>query len=294
MLPPGTPAKPAAPELLAADEPAPYTVLNPASDKPALLVCDHASRVFPRSLGDLGLDPLARRCHLALDIGAEALTLRLAESLGVTAVLAGYSRLVVDCNRDLLDPGAFLEFGDGVVVPGNRHLSPAQKTVRADAIYWPYHRAIDAEIKRLTGGLRSPGVIAIHSFTPVLDGVSRPWEFGVLWDADRRVSDILIRELTAAGFVVGDNEPYSGRAPQDFTIDNHAEAAGLPHVGIEVRQDLIDDDEGVARIAAILHASIQRIPGGVFGPMGEENEIDHAASTHGRSEKAQSRKAQRK
>jgi predicted N-formylglutamate amidohydrolase len=294
MPPPGTPAKPAAPELLAADEPAPFTVLNPASDKPALLVCDHASRLFPRSLGDLGLDPLARRCHLALDIGAEALTVRLAESLGVTAVLAGYSRLVVDCNRDLLDPGAFLEFGDGIVVHGNRHLSPAQKTARADAIYWPYHRAIDAEIKRLTGGLRSPGVIAIHSFTPVLDGVSRPWEFGVLWDADRRVSDILIRELTAAGFVVGDNEPYSGRAPQDFTIDNHAEAAGLPHVGIEVRQDLIDDDEGVAGIAAILHASIQRIPAGVFGPMGEQDEIDHAASRHGQSEKAQSKRAQRK
>jgi predicted N-formylglutamate amidohydrolase len=294
MPPPGTPAKPAAPELLAADEPAPFTVLNPASDKPALLVCDHASRLFPRSLGDLGLDPLARRCHLALDIGAEALTVRLAESLGVTAVLAAYSRLVVDCNRDLLDPGAFLEFGDGIVVHGNRHLSPAQKTARADAIYWPYHRAIDAEIKRLTGGLRSPGVIAIHSFTPVLDGVSRPWEFGVLWDADRRVSDILIRELTAAGFVVGDNEPYSGRAPQDFTIDNHAEAAGLPHVGIEVRQDLIDDDEGVAGIAAILHASIQRIPAGVFGPMGEQDEIDHAASRHGQSEKAQSKRAQRK
>jgi predicted N-formylglutamate amidohydrolase len=219
--------------------------------------------------------------------------MRLAESLGVTAVLAGYSRLVVDCNRDLLDPGAFLEFGDGIVVPGNRHLSPAQKTARADAIYWPYHRAIDAEIKRLTGVLRSPGVLAIHSFTPVLDGVSRPWEFGILWDADRRISDILIRELTAAGFVVGDNEPYSGRAPQDFTIDNHAEAAGLPHVGIEVRQDLIDNDEGVAGVAAILHASIQQIPAGVFGPIGEKGEIDHAASTHRQPEKAQSRKAQR-
>jgi predicted N-formylglutamate amidohydrolase len=299
MPPKGTTAKPAVPELLAADEPAPFTVLNPAADKPALLVCDHASREFPRSLGSLGLDPLARRCHLALDIGAEALTMRLAEGLGVTAVLAGYSRLVVDCNRDLLDPGAFLEFGDGIVVPGNRHLSPAQKAARADAIYWPYHRAIDAQIKRLTGRHRSPGVIAIHSFTPVLDGISRPWEFGILWDADRRISDILIRELTAAGFVVGDNEPYSGRAPQDFTVDNHAEAAGLPHVGIEVRQDLIDDEEGVAAIGAVLHGIIERIPAGIFGPSGVPSGIDHAASTHcqpgkGQSEKAQLKEAQQK
>jgi len=230
-----------------------------------LLVCDHASRIFPRALGDLGLDPLARRCHLAIDIGAEALTIQLARSLGVTAVLAGYSRLVVDCNRHLLDPGAFLEFGDGIVVPGNRNLAAGQKALRAKAIYWPYHDAIDAEIKRLAGRGFSPAVIAIHSFTPVLDGVSRPWEFGVLWDADRRISDILLRTLADAGFTVGDNEPYSGRAPQDFTIDNHAEAAGLPHVGIEVRQDLIDHNEGVRKVAGILHEIIERIPPAVFG-----------------------------
>jgi predicted N-formylglutamate amidohydrolase len=286
MPPKGTTANPAACELLAADEPAPFTVLNPAAEKPVLLVCDHASRLFPRALGDLGLDPLARRCHLALDIGAEALTVRLAESLGVTAVLAGYSRLVVDCNRNLLDPGAFLEFGDGIVVPGNRNLSPAQKAARADAIYWPYHRAVDAEIKRLTGPRRSPGVVSIHSFTPVLDGVARPWEFGILWDADRRMSDILIRELTELGFVVGDNEPYSGRAPQDFTVDNHAEAAGLPHVGIEVRQDLIDDDDGVGEIAAILRGIVQRVPAAIFGPPGEEGGIDPAVSIHRRSKEA--------
>ena len=265
MPPRGTAGQPAVTELLAADEPAPFSILNPAAGKPLLLVCDHASRVFPRALGDLGLDPLARRCHLALDIGAGALTAKLSESLGATAVLAGYSRLVVDCNRDLLDPGAFLEFGDGIDIPGNRNLRPEQKAARAEAIYWPYHRAIDAEIKRLAGEGRSPAMIAIHSFTPVLDGVSRPWEFGILWDADPRIADILMRKLAGSGFVVGDNEPYSGRAPQDFTVDNHAEAAGLPHAGIEVRQDLIADDAGVARVAGILHGIIDNLPGSIFG-----------------------------
>lgn len=265
MPPLGTAGQSAVTELLAADEPAPFSILNPAAGKPLLLVCDHASRVFPRALGDLGLDPLARRCHLALDIGAGSLTGKLSESLGVTAVLAGYSRLVVDCNRDLLDPGAFLEFGDGIVVPGNRNLRPEQKTARAEAIYWPYHRAIDAEIKRLARQGRSPALIAIHSFTPVLDGVSRPWELGILWDADPRIADVLMRNLADAGFVVGDNEPYSGRAPQDFTVDNHAEAAGLPHAGIEVRQDLISDDAGVARIAGILGEIIGNLPASISG-----------------------------
>lgn len=285
MPPSGNTGTAIAPKLIAADEPAPFSILNPASERPLLLVCDHASRVFPRSLGDLGLDPLARRCHLALDIGAGALTEQLAERLGVTAVMAGYSRLVVDCNRDLLDPGAFLEFGDGIVIPGNRNLSAEQKAARAEALYWPYHHAIDAEIKRLAGTRRSPAVIAIHSFTPVLDGVSRPWEIGVLSDADRRISDIMLRALTEAGFVVGDNEPYSGRAPQDFTIDNHAEAAGLPHVGIEVRQDLIHQDDGVEQIAAILHAIIAKLPAAIFGQPGEAA-MELAAAIRGHSRKA--------
>lgn len=252
------------PALLAADEPTPFTVLNTASSVPVLLVCDHASRRFPKSLGDLGLDPVARRGHLALDIGAGALTRRLAASLAVTAVLARYSRLIVDCNRDLLDSGAFLEFSDGVVIPGNRNLDLAQRTARAEEFYWPYHRAIDRQLKRLREPGKLPAVIAIHSFTPVMNGISRPWEFGVLWDSDPRISKVLIRGLRNAGFVVGDNEPYSGKAPQDFTIDRHAEAAGLPHVGIEVRQDLIDDEDGVNRIAGILHGIIAAIPSAVF------------------------------
>lgn len=280
-------------ELLAADEPAPYSVLNAASDTPILLVCDHASRRFPRALGDMGLDPLSRRCHLALDIGAGSLTEQLADSLGTAAVLAGYSRLVVDCNRELLDPGAFLEFGDGIVVPGNRNLTAEQKAARAEAIYWPYHRAIDDQVKRLATHARSPAVIAIHSFTPVLDGVSRRWEVGVLWDSDRRISDIMIRGLEKAGLVVGDNEPYSGRAPQDFTIDNHAEAAGLPHVGIEVRQDLIHNDGGVRKVARLLRDIILRIPASIFGPVsgGGQREQDRLPlSGHARS--VEQRKAQ--
>jgi predicted N-formylglutamate amidohydrolase len=248
--------------LLAPGEPVPFRVLNPDASDPLLLVCDHASRRIPAALGTLGLDPVARRCHLAWDIGAGALTRRLARSMGVTSVLAEYSRLVVDCNRDLLDPGAFLEFGDGVVIPGNRKLNQAQKDVRAAEIYWPYHYAIDLEIKRLAQHEYPPALATIHSFTPVLDGVSRPWEIGVLWDADRDTAEILIDGFRAAGFLVGDNQPYSGKAPQDFTIDHHAEDAGLPHVGIEIRQDLIADAGGVSKLAGVLEPILRRIPAG--------------------------------
>ena len=262
----GTINNPSEDEFLAAHEPAPCTVLNGDANTPILLVCDHASRRLPASLGDMGLDPPARRCHLAVDIGAGTLTRRLSASLTATAVLCEYSRLVVDCNRQLLDPSAFLEFGDGVIIPGNRNLRPEQKKVRAASVYWPYHRAIEGEIKRLASLGTPPAMLSIHSFTPVLNGVSRPWHMGILWDADRRLSDVFLKELGEAGFVVGDNEPYSGKAPQDFTIDYHAETNRLPHVGIEIRQDLIDDEAGVAEIAEVLVGIVRTIPNKISAP----------------------------
>jgi predicted N-formylglutamate amidohydrolase len=241
------------PELLSPQEPTPYRVINPLAETPTLLVCDHASSRFPEALGDMGLDPFARRCHLAIDIGAGALTERLAESLGVTAVLAQYSRLVVDCNRQLLDPSAFLVFGDGIFVPGNNNLSDADKKQRSDAIYWPYHKVISDQVGRLRSLGPPPLFVSIHSFTPVLNGISRSWEMGVLWDADEEVAKIVIEELRRAGYEVGDNEPYSGKAPQDFTVDHHAEGGSLRHAAIEIRQDLIDDDHGVDEVAEVLH-----------------------------------------
>lgn len=259
-------------QLLSADEPGPFKILNPLSEQPILLVCDHASCRFPVSLGDMGLDPFARRCHLAVDIGAGPLTERLAETLGVTAVMQQYSRLIVDCNRELMDPGAFLQFGDGVPVPGNRSLRQAEKDLRAEAIYWPYHKAINQQMQRLTELSAPLSFITVHSFTPVMDGESRPWQMGVLWDTDARLPEIFLEGFRAAGYNVGDNEPYSGKAPQDYTIDNHAETAGIPHVGIEIRQDLIDCDDGVETIARLMHDIIESIPKRL-ATNGAENEI---------------------
>ena len=246
--------------LLAPDEPGPYRVLNPLAEQPILLVCDHASCRFPKSLGDMGLDPFSRRCHLAIDIGAGPLTEALAQSLGVMAVLQNYSRLVVDCNRQLMDPSAFLEYGDGILVPGNRNLHKDDKELRASALYWPYHVAIGDQVERLKKAGPLPAFVSIHSFTPVLNGESREWQMGVLWDKDEKMREIFLEGLRGAGYHVGDNEPYSGKAPQDFTIDHHAEEIGLPHIGIEVRQDLIDDEEGVAEVAGVMHDVIASIP----------------------------------
>ena len=238
--------------LLAPDETDPFVILNADSIVPVLLVCDHASNRFPRSLGTMGLDYLNRVSHIALDIGANAVAETLADNLGATVVLCQYSRLIVDCNRELIDDSAFLEHSAGVDIPGNHNLQENEKEKRASEIYWPYHNAIKDQIVRLKRLGIDPVVISIHSFTPVINGNDREWEIGVLWDKDPVTAEIFLTRLGEAGYLVGDNEPYSGKDPEDFTIDYHAESIGLPHVGIEISQNLINHDDGVKRVSNTL------------------------------------------
>lgn len=250
-------AAPEAPEepapLIGPDEPPAYDLINDEGGARVLLVCDHASRRIPSRLENLGLDELALRRHIARDIGAGDVTRRLSRLLDAPAILANYSRLVADCNRRPDDPTAFLAFADGELVPGNQHLSAGAKAERMAAVFEPYHRAIDDRLTRFRDEGIVPALIAIHSFTPIFNESTRPWQIGILWDTDPRIPVPLMQGLrTIPGVTVGDNEPYSGKAPMDYTIDHHAEPAGLPHVSIEIRQDLVDHPDGVERWSRIL------------------------------------------
>lgn len=256
-------AEPAATSLLTADDPAPFVVLRPQGRAPALLVCDHASRAFPSRLGRLGLPELATWQHIAWDIGAGELTRGLADALDAPAVLAGYSRLVVDCNRAPDDAQAFRETSDGCPIPGNRGLDEAARRLRLANLFDPYHECIAAMLAAHRARGVRPLVIAVHSFTPSLgDGARRPWHVGVLWDQDEANARRLMRGLSdVEGLVVGDNEPYSGKHPSDYTIDHHAERAGLPHLCLEVRQDQLESPAGVERWVRLLAAQIAPLLG---------------------------------
>ncbi len=224
----------------------------------ALLVCDHGSRQVPRALQDLGLSEAALCRHIAWDIGALDLSVGLSERLGIRGVAAGFSRLVIDCNRRLEDPTSIPCESDGELVPGNLGLDDAARAARQREYFWPYHTAIAAELERLVAPPRVPALIAIHSFTPTMNGFERPWHCGILWDRDARMPAALLRALRARGDVeVGDNEPYSGRDPEGYTVEEHADRRGWPHVCIEVRQDLLAHPDGVARWVAVLGAALE-------------------------------------
>lgn len=247
------PKTPAATTLIGRDDPAPFVVLEEHGQAPALVVCDHASRAFPQALDRLGLPELPSWQHIAWDIGAGELARGLAHALDSPAVLAGYSRLVVDCNRSPGDVEAFRTESDGWTIPGNQHLTEDDRRVRLASFFDPYHESIEAMLGGFRGRGVTPLIVAVHSFSPTLAGNTRPWHAGVLWDHDEANARRLLDGLRVQkGLVIGDNEPYSGKHPANYTIDHHAKAHGLPHVCIEVRQDLLSSPAGIERWVRLL------------------------------------------
>ncbi|MFY0692662.1 MAG: N-formylglutamate amidohydrolase [Paracoccaceae bacterium] len=206
-----------------------------------VLVCDHATNTVPASVngGTLGLHQDDMDRHIAYDIGAAGVVHHLAELLDGAAVFSNFSRLVIDPNRGEDDPTLLMRLYDGSIIPGNRHADASEKARRVDAFYRPYHRSL----AELAARHEDPVIVSIHSFTPQLRGrAKRPWQIGVLYADDTRLSgpllDILARE---PDLTVGDNEPYSGSLAGD-TMATHGLKHGRAHVLIELRNDLISTE----------------------------------------------------
>ena len=221
-----------------------------------ILLADHARNTIPPEYGALGLPPEQFERHIAYDIGVEAVTRGLARVLGCPALLATYSRLLIDPNRGADDPTLIMRVSDGAIVPGNAGVDEPERERRIARFHRPYHGAITAEIDMALGQGIDPVLVSLHSFTPSWKGIARPWHVGVLWDTDRRFAGYLLEAFRAQGdLCVGDNEPYSGALEGD-TLYTHGTSRGLRHGLIEIRQDLIARqsgvDEWISRLAPIL------------------------------------------
>lgn len=248
------------PPLLAPDEPPPFEVVSAGAERCVLFVCDHASARIPRALGTLGLGSVDRGRHIAWDIGAEGVTRLLVRRFEAPALLANYSRLVIDLNRAPDDPTLIPVISDGTIVPGNRDLTPEAVAQRVDSLFRPYHAAIDDHLRAMKERCEVPVLVSIHSFTPAHKGELRPWHVGVLWDEDGSLAIPFMDGLRARpGISVGDNKPYSGRDHYAYTVYYHARKNRLPELAIEIRQDLVGAPEGISEWAEILGDVIEPI-----------------------------------
>ena len=199
--------------------------------------------------------------HIAWDVGAAGVSRALAPLLEAPAILSTFSRLVIDPNRGPDDPTLLMKLYDGSIIPANRGAGAEELARRKAAFYDPYHGAITARLDAMEAAGVTPHLISMHSFTPKLRvRPDRPWHVGVLWDRDDRIARPLIERLRAEpDLVTGDNEPYTGQLQGDCMY-RHGTCRGLPHVLIEIRNDLIADQaDQVAwaeRLAPILRGLI--------------------------------------
>ncbi len=239
---------------------APFEVIEGDRGRGIVLVADHAGRDLPEDYGDLGLPRSEFDRHIAYDIGVETVTRELAARLCTPAVIANFSRLLIDPNRGEDDPTLIRQLYDGTVIPANYPMSAKERENRLDRYYRPYHDAVGAMIASVAQASGVPPfILSVHSFTPVLHGRARPWHVGILWDTDGRAAQPLMDRLAAdKELVVGDNEPYDGALKND-ALYRHATAHGYANVLIEVRQDLIADADGVAEWADRLAPMLTRL-----------------------------------
>jgi predicted N-formylglutamate amidohydrolase len=248
--------------LLAPDEPSPVLASRREGRSAFVIAVDHASQRIPRCLATLGLDPADLERHIAWDIGALAVAQSVSAALDAPLVAQNYSRLVIDCNRRFGDATSIPTVSEATVIPGNRALTEEEISARQREIFEPYHRHLAGLLEERAAAGRRTILIVQHSMTNVFLGVRRKMHAAVLYNQDRRFAGCLLEALRSeASLIVGDNEPYSGKEQVGFTLPHHGENRGLPHVEVEIRQDLVQLPSGQAewshRMASALLAAEQ-------------------------------------
>ena len=219
-----------------------------------LVICDHASNNIPLEYGNLGISKKDLESHRAFDLGASEVASELSNLLNCNLVMANFSRLLIDPNRGKDDPTLIPKLSEGKIIKGNANISMSEddmeRSKRIHLFYLPYHKQINRFINKSLDNGRIPKILSIHSFTPIWKGKKREIDVGILWDKDDRLSKIFLNSLK--NIKLGDNKPYSGRLKND-TLYKHATSHGIPHVLIELRQDLLKKEKDKLQWAKKIH-----------------------------------------
>ena len=232
-----------------------YYNLEGRSD--VILMCEHASNHIPGAFHNLGLSQDQVNDHIGWDIGALAVAKALADKIDAPLIYSNYSRLLIDLNRILDNPGLIPSISENHQIVGNQNLNEEERNTRINAFYTPFHDAVTSLIGIQRAKNKTLKIVSVHSFTPVFLGQQRPWEIGVLYKDAKHFAQGVIENLAAQQLNVGMNEPYDIDVNEDMTIPIHGDNQQIPALLLEIRNDLIRADKGVEEWAVRLEKALK-------------------------------------
>ena len=220
-----------------------FDVINPNSCEGLILTCEHASSKIPEAYHNLGLSEDKLNTHIARDKGCKELTEALAQKLGCTTFIAGYSRLFIDYNRRENEDSLIVDESDKILIPGNQNLSDKERKYRIENFHRPYYQAIKNKIAELQNKGIKPQIFSIHGFTPQLrGGTYRPWNAGILYVTPNKLTEKLLKGLQSKdNLKVDANVPYDMRQYNTGAAAICGEDIGLENAVIEIKDTEFND-----------------------------------------------------
>lgn len=200
-----------------------------------LFTCEHGGHAVPGEYQALfrGAEEVLAS-HRGWDAGALDVFKALAPDHGDAVFAATTTRLLVDLNRSLHHPRVFSEF--------TRALPPAARADLAARCWRPWREAVAGTVAGWLDSGHPVRHIAVHSFTPVLNGQVRHADIGLLYDPGRETERILCLRwqslLAARGWRVRRNYPYRGNADGHTTALRRRFGPGYAGVEVELNQAL--------------------------------------------------------
>jgi len=174
-----------------------------------LISCEHGGNDVPPAYAPLFAEfRELLDSHRGFDLGALAAAYVLAEATGAPLFAATTTRLVVDLNRSVGNPGLFSKITQDLPASTRREILARH--------YHPHREAVAAAVaERLDAG-KTVLHIASHSFTPRLAGVTRHCDVALLYDpkrtAEKTFCQSWLRELACldGDLLLRRNYPYKG------------------------------------------------------------------------------------
>ncbi|MEZ4371966.1 MAG: N-formylglutamate amidohydrolase [Polyangiaceae bacterium] len=224
--------------------------LNNGRGLPLVLSCEHASHAVPRDLRKaFREDQQVLLSHRGWDPGALAVARRLERAFRVPLVVGRWSRLVIDLNRSPHHPRLFSTW--------SKTASPVRKQELL-ALHTEHWAEVVRHLEAILAW--SPRVVhvAVHSFTPELDGEVRNADVGLLYDPGRVQERQLARSLQrrlSTDCRVRLNYPYRGIADGLPTALRKRLGPAYAGLELELNQAFVVA-RGVPRLSAALERAL--------------------------------------